>query len=220
MCGVHPLEGTHLFTLSKGRGEFWRLRQKKVRGLPGNQLWVVQRPPGRGHIAGKTGHIRPFPGQNWTHPAKNWTHCPDPGGHLPARGSPPPPQSRRCTPRPQRRGQSCSLSSGEGWSLPRTRSGGEGSSEQPPPGYAKVSRGCPLPAPPLRFHPPRSQALNTSAEKLNTFGHIRAKTEHIQPESEHIRGKTEHMARIRVNTCRPAAHPHRRNPVGTPRVGA
>ena len=51
--------------------------------------------------------------------------------------------------------------------------------------------------------------MNTSPEKLNTFGHIRAKTEHIQPKSEHI-------ARIRVNTCRPAARPRRREPVAAP----
>ena len=40
--GVNLLKGTRRFTLSKGRGECWRLRQQKVRGLPGTQRWVTQ----------------------------------------------------------------------------------------------------------------------------------------------------------------------------------
>ena len=38
--GVNRLKGARRFTLSKGRGECWRLRQQKVRGLP-----VVRPPP-------------------------------------------------------------------------------------------------------------------------------------------------------------------------------
>ena len=40
---VNLIKAPPLFTLSKGRGEFWRLRQKKVRGLPRNQARVTQR---------------------------------------------------------------------------------------------------------------------------------------------------------------------------------
>ena len=40
---VNLIKAPPLFTLSKGRGEFWRLCQKKVRGLPGAQLRVTQR---------------------------------------------------------------------------------------------------------------------------------------------------------------------------------
>ena len=41
---THPT-GAAVFTLSKGRGRFGRLRPKSVRGLPGNQARVMQRSP-------------------------------------------------------------------------------------------------------------------------------------------------------------------------------
>ena len=116
--GVNLRKGAPLFTLYKGRGECWRLRRKKVRGLP-----VMHSPPATTMAALPT-LGPPIFTLSWGRGRRRCTHR----------------QSVRGLPRTQARVTQSSLL-GERRILATSPAEGEGSSGQPATGYAKVTSG-------------------------------------------------------------------------------